>query len=80
MGEKMGGKMGEERCEGERETAQVSSSVGVVVKCTVVTDSGTSSLGGWDIFRPLRQKLTISGEMGLDAPRRVNRVSRPEPG
>ena len=31
MGEKMGGKMGEERCEGERETAQVSSSVGVVV-------------------------------------------------
>ena len=31
MGEKMGRKMGEERCEGERETAQVSSSVGVVV-------------------------------------------------
>ena len=39
MGEKMGektggkmeGKMGEERCEGERETAQVSSSVAVVV-------------------------------------------------
>jgi hypothetical protein len=31
MGEKMGGKMGEERCEGDRETAQVSSSVGVVV-------------------------------------------------
>jgi hypothetical protein len=27
----MGEKMGEERCEGERETAQVSSSVGVVV-------------------------------------------------
>ena len=25
MGEKMGGKMGEERCEGDRETAQVSS-------------------------------------------------------
>jgi hypothetical protein len=31
MGEKMGEKMGEERCEGDRETAQVSSSVGVVV-------------------------------------------------
>ena len=31
MSEKMRGKMGEERCEGERETAQVSSSVGVVV-------------------------------------------------
>ena len=31
LGEKMGEKMGEERCEGERETAQVSSSVGVVV-------------------------------------------------
>jgi len=35
MGEKMGGKMGgkmrEEICEGERERAQVSSSVGVVV-------------------------------------------------
>ena len=31
MGEKMGGKMGEERCEGEREAAEVSSSVGVVV-------------------------------------------------
>jgi hypothetical protein len=30
MGKKMEGKMGEERCEGERETAQVSSSVGVV--------------------------------------------------
>jgi len=30
-GEMMGGKMGEERCEGERETAQVSSSVGMVV-------------------------------------------------
>jgi hypothetical protein len=30
MGEKMGGKMGEERCEGEREAAQASS-VGVVV-------------------------------------------------
>jgi hypothetical protein len=40
IGEKMGGKMGEERCEGERETAQTSSSVSVVVKCTVVTDSG----------------------------------------
>jgi hypothetical protein len=31
MGGKMGRKMGEERCKGERETAQVSSSVGVVV-------------------------------------------------
>ena len=31
MGEKMGEKMGEERCKGERETAQVSSSAGVVV-------------------------------------------------
>ena len=31
MGERMGGKMGEERCEGDMETAQVSSSVGVVV-------------------------------------------------
>ena len=31
MSEKMGGRMGEESCEGERETAQVSSSVGVVV-------------------------------------------------
>jgi hypothetical protein len=30
-GEKVRGKMGEERCEGERETAQVSSSIGVVV-------------------------------------------------
>jgi hypothetical protein len=31
IGEKMGEKMGEEGCEGERETARVSSSVGVVV-------------------------------------------------
>jgi hypothetical protein len=31
MSEKMGGRVGEESCEGERETAQVSSSVGVVV-------------------------------------------------
>jgi hypothetical protein len=31
IGEKMGEKMGEERCEGERETAQVSSSADVVV-------------------------------------------------
>jgi hypothetical protein len=31
IGEKMGEKMGEEGCEGERETAQVSSSIDVVV-------------------------------------------------
>jgi hypothetical protein len=31
MDEKMGRKMGEERCEGERKTAQVSSSVSMVV-------------------------------------------------
>jgi len=31
LGGEMGGEMGEERCEGKRETAQVSSSVGVVV-------------------------------------------------
>jgi hypothetical protein len=42
MGEKMGGKMGGERCEGERETAQVSSSVGVVVNVqwSQIRDSG----------------------------------------
>ena len=51
MGEKMGEKMGEERCEGERETTQVSSSVGVVVNDTVVTDSGRLAWG--TLFGPL---------------------------
>ena len=46
MGEKMGGKMGEERCEGERETAQVSSSVGVVVNVQSSQIRGPWLLGG----------------------------------
>jgi hypothetical protein len=35
----MGEEMTEKRYEGERETGQVSLSVGVDVKCTVATDS-----------------------------------------
>ena len=50
MGENMGGKMGEERCEGDRETAQVSSSVGVVVNVQWSQIRGTP-------FRPLVKKL-----------------------
>ena len=52
MGEKMGGKIGEERCEGERETAQVSSSVCVVVNVqwSQIRDPW---LGGRRPFRPL---------------------------
>ena len=50
---KMGGKMGEERCECERETAQVSSSVSVVMKCTVVTDSGPLAWEDGTSFGPL---------------------------
>jgi hypothetical protein len=50
---KMGGKMGQKRCEGERETARVSSSVSVVVKCTVITDSGRLAWEDGTSFGPL---------------------------
>ena len=65
MGEKkMGGKMGEERCEGERETAQISSSVGVVVNVqwSQIRDPW---IGGTP-FGPLVKSLAISGEIGLN--------------
>ena len=53
ISEKMGGKMGEKRCEGERETAPVSSSISVIVKCTVVTDSGPLAWEDGTSFGPL---------------------------
>ena len=53
MGEKMGGEMGEERCEGDRETAQVSSSVGVVVNVQWSQIRAPWLLGG-DAFRAPR--------------------------
>jgi hypothetical protein len=52
MGEEMGGKMGEERCEGDRETAQVSSSIGVVVNVQWSQIRDPWLFGG-DAFRPL---------------------------
>jgi hypothetical protein len=57
MGEKMGGKMGEERCEGDRETAQVSSSVGVVVNVQW-SQIRAPWLWGGDAFRAPRPKLS----------------------
>jgi hypothetical protein len=50
---KMGGKMGEERYEGEREAAQVSLSVSVIMKCTVVTESGPLAWEDGTSFGPL---------------------------
>jgi hypothetical protein len=49
MGANMGGKMGEERCEGERETAQVSSSV-VNVQWSQIRDPWL--LGGGHLSGP----------------------------
>jgi hypothetical protein len=74
----MGEKMGEERCEGERETTQVSSSVGVVVNVqwSQIRDPW---LGGGTPFRPLVKSLRFLMRIVLTAARRVNRVSRLEP-
>jgi hypothetical protein len=52
MGEKMGGEMGEERCEGDRETAQVSSSVGVVVNVQWSQIRGPWLFGGGRLSGP----------------------------